>query len=239
MEIYAVPIRHPISRAAYEKLLQLPGKAKREKIERYRRWKDAHFSLVADLLVRLKIKERTHLENHRILFATNEYGKPVLASEADARAAKIHFNVSHSGEWIACAISDTPVGIDIERMDPSIDLSIARKFFSHPEYGHIERCGTRHEKVSLFYDYWTLKESFVKAVGKGLSIPFDSFAIRMDGGHIRVQTAEPGVFRFKTYDFRDGYKLAVCAAGDRVDFPSRIIELEMEDVVRKALEELA
>jgi 4'-phosphopantetheinyl transferase len=95
----------------------------------------------------------------------------------DAYTINIHFNISHAGEWVLCAISNTEIGIDIELIQP-IDLDIAKYYFSEVEYMDLQR-KEGAEKVSYFFDLWTLKESYIKARGMGLSIPLKDFCIRI------------------------------------------------------------
>lgn len=59
----------------------------------------------------------------QIVFQTEGNGKPVVR-----HIPSFHFNLSHSGDWVVCAIDDAPVGIDIEEIKP-IDLAIAKRFF--------------------------------------------------------------------------------------------------------------
>ncbi len=70
-----------------------------------------------------------------------------------------------------------PVGVDIEKIRP-IDFAIAERFFTASEY-RLLMDTAEQERLQLFYTLWTLKESYIKFVGKGLSIPLDSFAIEL------------------------------------------------------------
>ncbi len=63
------------------------------------------------------------------VFKIQEYGKANISNYEN-----IHFNLSHSGKMVACAISDEEVGIDVEYNDPEIDLDIAKHYFNNSEY---------------------------------------------------------------------------------------------------------
>lgn len=98
-------------------------------------------------------------------------GKPELYEEM-----KLHFNISHSGDWVVCAIGDDPLGIDIEEIK-KVDLDFAVSILNHDELSYIYKFDIE-QKDSRFYEIWTFKESVSKCLGRGLlmslkSIPFD------------------------------------------------------------------
>lgn len=81
-------------------------------------------------------------------------------------------------------MDNLPVGIDVEQIKP-IDIKISERFFSKQEFNKL--LGKSYtEREPYFYELWTLQESYIKAVEKGLSIPLDSFTIRINGGNITV-----------------------------------------------------
>lgn len=169
----------------------------------------------------------TGLANSQIRFHYNSYGKPELASEQ-----RLCFNISHSGEWIACAVHDTEVGIDVEQIKP-IDLSVARRFFSAEEYELLEN-KPPEGRLEMFYDLWTLKESYVKLRGQGLSIPLDSFSVhKSDQGEccLRSPGDEVSRFFFKQYHVADQYCLSICAMEPA--FPADMIRCEYHAFLSK------
>jgi 4'-phosphopantetheinyl transferase len=93
------------------------------------------------------------------------YGKPGLA----APVLPLAFNLSRSGDWFAMAVSNgAAVGVDLEYCDMGRDvLRLARRFFFPLELAELQACAAR-ERVSRFYDYWTLKEAHIKAGGGAL-----------------------------------------------------------------------
>lgn len=99
-------------------------------------------------------------------------------------ASDLYFNISHSGDWIICAVDNKPVGVDIEIIKV-INFKIAERFFSSEEYYALM---SQPETIQLkyFYMLWTLKESYIKAEGKGLNIPLFSFCMRMEGNYIKA-----------------------------------------------------
>lgn len=113
------------------------------------------------------IRCATDFSNNQIEFSTNNYGKPLLLNNLH-----IHFNISHTGHYIACAVSDESVGIDIELIKP-VDIKIAERFFTTDEIVYVKQ-GEREQR---FYEVWTKKESHVKWEGKGLYKPLVSFSV--------------------------------------------------------------
>lgn len=101
------------------------------------------------------------------------HGKPYLPG-----LRGVDFNLSHAGELALCALWKAEgderftVGVDVERCDLSRE-AIARRFFSGSECAEIEASS---DPCAAFYRFWTLRESYVKACGRGMSLPFSSFS---------------------------------------------------------------
>ena len=108
-------------------------------------------------------------------FTYNSYGKPSLAGEES-----LQFNMSHSHEVGLVAVTrDAAVGVDVEhiRADFASD-EIARRFFSRLEVETFNAL-PKEEQVAAFFRCWTRKEAYIKAIGKGLSQPLDSFDVTL------------------------------------------------------------
>lgn len=118
------------------------------------------------------------------------------------------FNISHSGAWVVCAIADTEVGIDVEEIKP-IDFSVSQCFFSKRE--HQQLMMQREElRLAYFYNLWTMKESYIKCKGKGLSIPLNSFTVCVERQCVIASTDYPSI-PVLMIDLEDQYKLSVCS----------------------------
>lgn len=117
--------------------------------------------------LRSTLGEVLDCEPSSIEFAYNQSGKPELANAGLCGA--VHFNVSHSHDVLALAISPAhAVGIDVEYVDQRADVSsIAKRFFSRLEFEHIEHQVADRQR-EMFFQLWTRKESIVKAYGKSL-----------------------------------------------------------------------
>ena len=155
-------------------------------------------------------------------FAFGEQGKPYLPGLPD-----VHFSLSHSGTRVLCALSDAELGCDVEgtrRCDPAL----ARRFFHPDETAWLLSLPPR-EQDAAFLRLWTLKESYLKAVGLGLSLPLDAFRILPEGDGFaltRQEDARPWALR--SMEAEDCF-CAVCALNppetiERVSlFPERSV----------------
>lgn len=211
-ELFVVRIE-PVSASVLERLLIQVSAERRHKYERYRIEADAIRSLFAELVVRRIALERYSISNDAIVFGANTYGKPELLHPAE-----LQYNVSHSGDWVVCVISGSPVGVDIEQIQP-IDLEVSRRFFSPIEHAQLMEL-PEAARLERFYELWTLKESFVKAVGMGLSMPLDSFTFSYDAGEdcFRLKAPDPYAHLEGTLiELDNRYKLAVCTSGTNKD----------------------
>lgn len=222
MEVYAIKLSDNVGSETVERLLPFVDPEKQDRIRRFYRWEDSLRGLFADLLIRHIIILKTNLKNEEISFSKNEYGKPFLNEQED-----FHFNLSHSGDWVVCAVDDKPVGIDVEEISP-IDLDISKNYFSPDEHKDLIR---KDDKIAYFFTLWTLKESYIKIVGKGLSLPLNSFSIRFkENKEIRID-ARGEMIRdtyFCQYSIDEKYKMAVCA--QHKDFPGIIIPKTIRDL---------
>ena len=109
-------------------------------------------------------------------FNYNQYGKPFLAPEFSSY--RLNFNLSHSGSMALYAITrNMEIGVDVERVRSDFEYEeIANRFFSVNEVAILRTIPTE-KKLEAFYNCWTRKEAYIKAHGKGLSLPLDSFVV--------------------------------------------------------------
>lgn len=98
----------------------------------------------------------------------------------------LQFNVSHSHNIAVYAFTyQTPVGVDIEKIRPDYEESVAKRYFSNQEYEHLSNLSPE-AKVNEFYRIWTGKEAIVKAQGEGLRISLSSFTIPADNNPKKI-----------------------------------------------------
>ena len=169
-KVIILSVTADLSQDMFDALLPFVSDERQKKVSRYHFNQDAQNSLLGDILTRIKICEATKLSNDQLEFSANIYGKPFLVNFPN-----IHYNISHSSRYIACALSDVPVGIDIEQLK-SFNSKIANRFFAFDEAAYIE--GAQGcQKMRRFFEVWSKKESRIKWEGKGLHIPLPSFSV--------------------------------------------------------------
>lgn len=229
-EVYALKIEDEFPKSKFDMLIKGVQQEQRERIMKFKLYKDALRTLAADILIRNIIINKAGLKNPDILFKRNQYGKPCLKNTPD-----FQFNLSHSGQWVVCVVSNVPVGIDIEEIKP-IDLKIAIRFFAKEELKDLFSL-VEPERLPYFYDLWTLKESYIKALGKGLSVPLHTFALKKDSnGVFYLQTDErKRSYYFKQYNIFDNYKLSVCSLKNK--FANYVNVLDMDKLYTDFLAE--
>jgi 4'-phosphopantetheinyl transferase len=159
----------PLPGNMYNSKLRLMPSGFVQKLNRMAHREDAQASLIGRLLLLYALQQLDygHLELCNI--QCNAHQRPYFDK------TDIDFNISHSGEYVVCAIGrDNRVGIDIEQIKPII-LDNFIHFFSPVELQGF----SRHPKGELegFYDLWTQKEALVKAEGSGLAFPVKDICI--------------------------------------------------------------
>jgi 4'-phosphopantetheinyl transferase len=128
--------------------------------------------LLGEALARQAIAEQLGVVPSEIAISADQYGKPELPAYPH-----LHFNISHSGKYVVCAICGSPVGIDVESHQRRDFLEIAQRFFHAEETEYIKSFSTEDERAVAFTDIWTMKESYIKRDGRGLTIPLASFSV--------------------------------------------------------------
>ncbi|MED1744784.1 4'-phosphopantetheinyl transferase superfamily protein [Brevibacillus borstelensis] len=228
MEIYALQVPNEVDTKLFLRLLSCVSMEKRERIKRFLRIEDSLRTLFADLLIRSIISDKYGIPNKEITFIYNSYGKPFLEWDRD-----FAFNVSHSGKWVVAIVGNRQlVGIDIEEILP-MEMELAKNFFSLDDYICLMKKREK-ERLEYFYEQWTLKESYVKAIGRGLSVAFDSFVISREGEEGRFTIHQNHClqsFFFRQYEIDPAYKLSACSTTDA--FPDTINICEDSTLYRK------
>jgi 4'-phosphopantetheinyl transferase len=168
---------------AYE---ALESEDERDRRRRLRFDRDRRERLVSVALVRTTLARYADVAPRAWVFERNAHGRP---DPAPGHAGPpLRFNLSHTRGLVACAVAvEHDIGVDVEyvgrRGDP---VAIADRYFAPAEVRDLHACPAG-ERRDRFFQYWTLKESYIKARGMGLRIPLRRFAFGLDAGQaIRV-----------------------------------------------------
>jgi 4'-phosphopantetheinyl transferase len=216
MNIYAVKIMN-ICEHQLNRLLLLIDIEHRSKIEKIINKEDKVKSLLSFILVRNVINQELKISNERIVIKKSKFGKPYLYG-----FKCFNFNISHSGDLIVCVTDNKPIGIDIEEIKPINYECIAKNFFTISEFNYILNDDSE-ASLSKFYKIWTLKESYIKADGRGLSIPLTSFSIEVSNSVNLVLNNRKNRYNLKSFDMFPNYKLAICSLKDNITSSIEII----------------
>lgn len=150
----------------------------KERLSKFVFKKDFKSSLIGRLLMRKFVHEAIEIPYNEIVFARDERGKPILNYPVDKAYCKVNFNVSHQGDYCVLAgeIGDDLLGVDVMKMEYSGGkdvrefFRIMNKQFTEDEWTAIKSAGSDSEQISMFCRHWCLKESYVKAIGVGITI---------------------------------------------------------------------
>ena len=215
--LFAADVTPLADSAQYAAACRTVSPQRREKAERFHRESDRRLCLGAELLLRYGLREAGVCADIAAV-RSDAHGKPYFPG------GEIQFNLSHSGTWVLCALADDAVGCDLEEIRP-VDLKLGHRFLPE-EYADILSQTTETERLELFYRYWTLKESFMKATGLGMQLPLDAFRIVRGETISVIQSVDDRNYSFREFSDLPGYKCALCCAGDCDGAQLRILDLK-------------
>lgn len=176
--------------------------------------KDRNGFTVARGALRTVLSRYVNAKPDKLVFNYNSYGKPSLKAEFNSN--KLRFNLSHSHHLALIAVTlNYEIGVDVEWMRNTLsDMQIAERFFSQSEVAALRLVPAIDQKTA-FFNCWTRKEAFIKAKGKGLSIPLAKFDVSLKPGEpaalleTRFQTAEASNWAIYDVSPESGYRGAI------------------------------
>lgn len=179
-------------------LMQQLTLERQSRISNMKQEKNRRQSMGAGLLLQ-KVLALYHMENTRI--RNTLYGKPEVEG--------LEFNLSHSDNLVVCAVSNEPIGCDVEKIRKA-SLGVVERYFSKCEQIYLSQFSGR-EYNKNFFKLWTMKESYVKMTGEGLRVPFKSYAIVFEDENARVvRNAEAQPCHLSSVEVQD-YVISICA----------------------------
>jgi len=194
-----------------------------QNLKRFRNQAALQRNILGEVLCRAILSTHENIPMKSVLTYRSEKGKPFYSDYP-----QWHFNISHSAEWVVMAFSEAEIGIDIEKIK-KINYQLANRFFSAEENENLNKL-EEPEKLHYFFNLWTLKESYLKYLGRGLTKVLKSFTIHDIGNQFYLKhdlEHDSNVF-FKQYDIGTCCKLSVCANSEH--FNEKIHYLTMNEL---------
>ncbi len=179
--------------------------------------RDRHLYLVSHALVRTCLSLYVDVDPCAWRFVCNRYGRPEVAWPATTPA--LRFNLSHTRGMAVVAVAlERDIGVDVEDVSRrEASVGIAEHYFS-PSEVHDLRAMHAAAQHAAFFDYWTLKEAYIKARGMGLSLPLKQFSFHFSSARDRVRISfdpelgdDPESWQFEQFQVAARHKIAVAA----------------------------
>lgn len=217
-----------IDDASYEKLYEKVSEERKQRAERYRCQEDAGRCILAEVLLRFCLKEACGY-SEQIVTQYHEHGKPFIK-----KPENFAYNISHSGDWVLVAytydasgtVKDAKVGVDVEKIRKFTNCEkLTIRFFAEEEQEYIFSAKSDAEKAARFTEIWTLKESYLKYLGCGLSESLESFAVDVTAGQIRDASGKlVEDVRVRSFALGEEYYFSVCS--NEQDITTRVIPVQ-------------
>lgn len=224
MKIYAVRTDN-ITIQQREELLTMLDDERKKKVERIKHEKEKIRSIYAGLLLRYVFIHEGHKKKDwkDVKVFNGEHGKPYLQGIED-----FHYSLSHSGDWVLCAVDKKPVGLDIQKMD-SWKIDMAKRFYAESEHEKLVSIKNEYERTRQFYCMWAAKESLAKLTGRGIGSGISQYVVNENYEQI-YDTDMDEKSAIKIYETIEGYIVCVCTY-DSI-FPDRIEIVEGKQVMQ-------
>jgi 4'-phosphopantetheinyl transferase len=194
---------------------------------RFVRARDREAFIVARALVRLRLSDYGAVEPRQWRFVTNAHQCPFVTAE-QAGDPPLFFNISHTDGLVALAVRrGHRVGVDVERVSRHVLDDLPERHFAAAEVRDL-RALPPTEQGRAFFDYWTLKEAYIKARGMGLALPLDQFAFALHGDAPPTIRFAPGFddhaarWQFWQAWATPDHRLALAVERDGADLPVRL-----------------
>jgi 4'-phosphopantetheinyl transferase len=192
----------------------------RAELDEYRCWLDADECLRASAFrravdrdrfvarrgqMRAQLGQELGIAPHQLRIGTDRHGKPFLRDDPD-----LAFNLSHSnGLALLATMRGGMIGCDIEWRNPELACPrVAKRLFAPEEYEALTALPPA-QWIAGFYNCWTRKEAYVKALGLGLSHPLDSFTVSVAPGEPACFTSDEPGWTLASFEPAPGYQAAL------------------------------
>lgn len=152
----------------------------RRATESFRNAKVRRLKWLGEGMIRDLLENELRIQRGTYRMVRAEHGKPYV----EGSPFPVFYNLSHSGDYVVCGLSDREVGIDVQQVG-RYRQELVRRFFHPDEIRQLEQCA-ESGRNDLFFRFWSAKESFLKYTGTGLSGSLSGFEVRFEKQGIRV-----------------------------------------------------
>jgi 4'-phosphopantetheinyl transferase len=224
-----------VPRRAFRLLLGVLDEPERAKALAFRFDQHRDLYIVAHALLRAMLSALTGIKPSAWRFVVNAYGRPELSP--GICEVPLRFNLSHTDGLAVCTVAlRRDVGVDVEVVDRwNFDDLLFEDVFSAEERTNLLGKAGR-DRQQYFYYLWTLKEAFAKALGKGLSLPFDRIAFALNPIRLRADdelSACSADWQFRLYAPTSRHCLALAAHDESAqDLEFTIVHLPVDEFTR-------
>lgn len=212
IKAYIIDIKKLSEPEVFEKYYQLMPFQRREKIDAFWQKADKMRSLAAGIVLRHGF-QAAGLKKEQLWqdkFYYNQHGKPYLKDRPE-----IQFNLSHAGDYAVAGFGVKELGIDIEQIGRGTE-KIAARFFTKGEQTYLKSIIGKEQWDQEFTRLWTCKESFVKAIGTGLSFGLlDIEVLIEEAGKLLINKQYP-LWNFYEYKI-ENYSITICSQEKEAD----------------------
>jgi 4'-phosphopantetheinyl transferase len=216
VHVWRVALDQPASVA--QSFLRILAPDERRRSENYYFPKDRDCFVIARGVLRTLLGRYLQSEPDQLRFCYGSHGKPALIGPSGSD--QIRFSVSHSNQLALCAVTrNREVGVDVEYVREDLaNTEIAERFFSSREAAML-RALPIERRVEGFFNCWTRKEAYVKARGRGLSLPLNLFDVSVGpGAGAAILSTQENSKEALNWSLRDlepahGYVAALAVAG--------------------------
>jgi 4'-phosphopantetheinyl transferase len=222
----AAPDDHEIM-SRFDRYQSLLTDEEARRAARFVHFKDTALFVLGRTLAKTMLSTYVAVDPHDWRFEIDSHGRPHLASRPN-NAPDLRFNLTHTAGLVACAVSiGREVGVDVERIDRQLVHDVAERYFSAREVADL-RALPVDEQESVFFDYWTLKESYIKARGLGLALPLGQFTFHRTPGRAPSISFDPELhddpttWQFAQFWPTSEHRMAVAVRRTGEDLPIRV-----------------
>lgn len=219
MVVYLMDTRCFADKELFAEIYGTLSPVRKKKIDAYMYDKDKYLSMGAGYLLENGLKAHA-LPPQQMHYEYGRDGKPGINDP------RLRFNISHSGVFTVCAFSGTEIGIDLQQMTKRVNPTAFGVACSPKEKKYLKALD-RKKWTSEFYRMWTIKESYMKFLGTGLSLAPSRVDVNLEDFPLSVSLdGKKQNTYFKEYDVGIDYKLTVCSG--RNDFAPNITVIRLD-----------